>query len=58
MNTLSETRVSAVPGREGGGGYLRMHKQGGGESQLTKSGQRFQVEAAHIFVVEYTEQEP
>ena len=56
MNTLSETRVSGVPGREGGGGYLRMHKQGGGESQLTKSGQRFQVKAAHIFVVEYTEQ--
>ena len=38
MNTLSETRVSGVTGKEwcvcvcvgkGGGGYLRMHKQGG-----------------------------
>ena len=41
MNTLRETRVSGVPGREGVGGYLRIHKQGGDESQLTKSGQLF-----------------
>ena len=40
-NTLRETRVSGVPGREGGGRYLRMHKQGGDESQSTKSGQLF-----------------
>lgn len=40
-NTLRETRVSGAPGREGVGRYLRMHKQGGDESQLTKSGQLF-----------------
>ena len=28
-------------GREWGGEYLRMHKQGGDESQLTKNGQLF-----------------
>ena len=55
MNTLGETRVSGVPGREGVGGYLRMPKQGGDESQLTKNGQFFQVEAVHISVLEYTE---
>ena len=56
MNTLRETRVSGVPGREGVGGYLRIHKQGGDESQLTKRANFFQVQAAHIFVLEYTEQ--
>ena len=33
MNTLSETRVPGVTRREGGEGYLGMHKQGGDESQ-------------------------
>ena len=55
MNTLSETRVPGVTRREGGEGYLGMHKQGGDESQWTKSGQIFQVEAVHISVLEYTE---
>ena len=43
------------PREGGGGGYLRMHKQGGDESQLTKNGQLFQLEAVHISVPEYTE---
>ena len=40
-NTASETRVSGVPGKEGGGGYLIMHKQGEDGSQLKKNGQLF-----------------
>ena len=42
----------------GGGGYFRMHDQDGDKSQLKKkTANFFQVEAGHIFVLEYTEGE-
>ena len=56
MNTLSETRVSGVPGREGVGGICACtNRVEMSRNYKNKTANFFQVEAGHLSVLEYKE---